>query len=261
MTRFLAALLSAILLATAAPPDAMADARRMVGETEALEWRGVGRLNVAGRRFCTATLISETHALTAAHCLHHPRSGVRIRVSEMRFVAGLRLGAFAASRRVVRAAIPDDYVWGAKADPRTLGSDIALIELAQPVASEEAASFPVGSPLAGYEPLALVSYSRDRAHAPSIERPCRVKASLRRVAAIDCTVTYGASGAPVFVERGGEARLSAVVSAMGRSPDGAPIALAVMAQPMIDALRAKLARAPLEQAPPRARPEDAPGRS
>lgn len=243
MKRFVSCLLALLTLATFTPPAA-ADARRMVGEAEALQWRGVGRLNVAGRRFCTATLISETVALTAAHCLHHPRSGVRIRLSEMRFVAGLRLGAYAASRRIVRAAIPKEYVHSAKADPRTLRFDIALVELAEPVARANAQAFPVGSPLAGYEPLALVSYSRDRAHAPSIEERCHIRATMRTIAAIDCRVNYGASGAPVFVERGGLTTVSAVISAMGRAPDGAPVALAVMAEPMVNDLLATLERTP-----------------
>jgi V8-like Glu-specific endopeptidase len=254
MTRILSGLLALCLCLALVDRAAATDSRRMVGEEEALEWRGVGRLNVAGRRFCTATLISETVAVTAAHCLHHPRTGVRIQLSEMRFVAGLRLGNFAAARRIVRAAIPDGYVHSSRADARTLHLDIALIELAQPIQRATAAAFPVGSPLAGYEALALVSYSRDRAFAPSIERPCRVRTSMARVAAIDCRVTYGASGSPVFVERAGRTKLSAVVSAMGRAPDGAPIALAVMAQPAIEALMDKLARTPASHAPPLRRP-------
>ena len=46
----------------------------MLEAEEAVALRGVGRLNVAGTRFCTATLISETVIVTAAHCLFDPRT-------------------------------------------------------------------------------------------------------------------------------------------------------------------------------------------
>jgi protease YdgD len=253
MKKFSVILFVALTAFLGRAPEASANAPRMITEAEAVAWRGVGRLNVAGRRFCTATLISDRLAVTAAHCLFHPRSGARTQLSEMRFVAGLRLGAYAASRRIVRAAIPDRYSFERSANPASLSFDIALLELSQPIPMAEATAFPIGAPLAGYEPLALVSYSRDRAYAPSIERPCRVRTTMRRIAALSCKVTYGASGAPVFVERGGEMRVSAIVSAMGHGPAGAPIALAVMAEPVIDELREKLESLPARHAPPRSR--------
>ena len=54
---------------------------------EALAFHGVGRLNIAGSRFCTATLIAPDVIVTAAHCLFHPQTGKRVPESELRFVA------------------------------------------------------------------------------------------------------------------------------------------------------------------------------
>mgnify|MGYP006272722513 CR=1 FL=1 len=244
-----------LALALALPGGAAAD-RRMLAAEEAPTYSGVGRLNVAGTRFCTATLIAPDLALTAAHCLYHPRSKRRVPLGEFRFVAGLRLGAYAAVRRVRRAAVAEDYIYSGDATMRTVRRDLALLELDAPVAAADAGVFAIGPPLRDHAPVALVSYARDRAHAPSIEDVCGVKAAIGLVAALDCDVTYGASGAPVFVEDAAGARkIAAVVSAMGRGPGRRPVALAVMVEPTLGALRERLEAWPVR------RPRGAPGRA
>jgi V8-like Glu-specific endopeptidase len=231
------AALTAVALAALAPlaAPALADGKRMMTEAEAAEWRGVGRLNVAGRRFCTATLVSERLAITAAHCLYNPRTKRAAPLEQFRFVAGLRLGAYAAVRRVTRTATLPDYRYSGEASLETIGADVALIELSEPIV--EAAPFAMSSG-AGWAPAAtVVSYARDRAHAPSIQQPCRLRRSWGRVAALDCDVTYGASGAPVFAGAGAGAKLVGVISAMS---DGGAVALAVLATPALARLEARL---------------------
>jgi protease YdgD len=231
------------LLATAGS----AQERRMLGPEEAAPFRGVGRLNVAGRRFCTATLIAPAIVVTAAHCLFHPRTRARVPLSEIRFVAGLRLGEVAALARPVRAAAHPDFDFGA---PELAGvrADLALVELARPVAEADAAPFAIGD--LGGAPLAIVSYGRDRAQAPSIVEPCAAVAGFGGTIALDCAVTFGVSGAPVLERGGGGWRVVGVVSAMGRAFDGErEVTLAVLLAPRIDTLRAALAEAPLELPP------------
>ena len=55
-------------------------------------WEAVGRLDIAGKGFCTAALISETRILTAAQCLHDSETGARIDPARREFRAGLRTG-------------------------------------------------------------------------------------------------------------------------------------------------------------------------
>ena len=152
----------------------------MLEADEAAAFRGVGRLNVAGTRFCTATLISETVIVTAAHCLFNPRTRERVPLGEFRFVAGLRLGETAAVRRVVRAVTHPDFAFEGLASPAGVGADLALLELDRPVPAEDAAAFATGDLGAEAAPLAIVSYARDRAQAPSIEAPVRPRHHLRR---------------------------------------------------------------------------------
>ena len=109
---------------------AVAQERRMLDAEEAVAFRGVGRLNVAGTRFCTATLISETVIVTAAHCLFHPRTRARVPLAEFRFVAGLPHGQDGGGAAVARAVTQPDFTFEGFASPAGVVADLALLELA-----------------------------------------------------------------------------------------------------------------------------------
>ena len=94
----------------------------------------VGRLNIAGTRFCTATLIEPAVVVTAAHCLFHPRTQARVPMREIRFVAGLRRGEVAAVRRAVKAVTQPDFAFDGMASYAGVRADLALVELDEPVA-------------------------------------------------------------------------------------------------------------------------------
>lgn len=221
---------------------AAAEERRLLGAAEAAPYHAVGRLNIAGSRFCTATLIEPAVIVTAAHCLYHPRTGARVPLSEFRFVAGLRRGDVAALARPVRAVAHPLFVFG-DPTPDSVGADLALLELEAPVAAGDATPFAVGPADAG--PLAIVSYRRGRGQVATITDPCPQIAVTGTVLTLGCAVTYGISGAPVLAGRGATARVVAIVSAMGRGTDGRDVALTVLLDPALPALRAALA----EEAP------------
>ena len=219
----------------------------MLDREEAVAFHGVGRLNVAGTRFCTATLISEAVIATAAHCLFHPRTRERVPLSEFRFVAGLRMGKAVAVRRVTRAALHPDFTFDGLASPEGVAADLALLELDEPVPAGDAPAFAPGG-LRENAPIAIVSYARDRAQAPSIEAPCGLVVTFSGVTALDCAVTYGASGAPVLQGGEDDRRLVAVVSAMGSVvATRNEVTLAVLVGPWIAPLLVSLAAEPIEE--------------
>jgi hypothetical protein len=229
---------AALLLAAALAGQAVAEAPRMLGDAEAPEFRAVGRLNVAGRRFCTATLISEREAATAAHCLYNPRTGRPVPLGELRFVAGLRRGELAAVRRITAVAVPDDFVLDEGPGLGGVRADVALLALAPPVAAREAAPLAAGAGPAPGDAVRIVSYVRNRPEAPSIQEDCRIGALVGGVAAVTCPINFGASGAPVLA--GDAAELVAVVSAIGELANGDAVALAVPLAPRLAELRLTL---------------------
>ena len=228
------ALILAALLAGTAP----AAERRMLGEDEALAYRAVGRLNIEGVRFCSATLISDRLVLTAAHCLFHPLSRRVVTPDALTFVAGQRRDSYAAVREVARLAVSPGFHFDPEADLGNVAEDIALLELAAPVEPGSAAPFPVGR-LRDGAPLRIVSYSKDRAYVPSIAGPCPSFVNGGLVV-LGCGINWGASGAPVLAEVGGRTRLVAIVSAMTRRPGREGVALVLPAAPKMAALRAAL---------------------
>ncbi|MBP7003446.1 trypsin-like serine protease [Amaricoccus sp.] len=240
--RALAGLALALVAFAAAGQEAPVerDGRRLLDASEAAAFRGIGRLNVAGTRFCTAALVSEREILTAAHCLFHPRTLARVPLSEFRFVPGQRMEENLGVRRVARAALPPEF--SAQAAPRAadLKSDIALLELDAAVPAA-AAPFAVGALDPGELALTIVSYARDRSQAPSISEDCPPLGAIDGLLVVGCAVERGVSGAPVLAGQGAAARIVAVVSGMGSLPDGAAITLTALAGPRLDALRASLA--------------------
>lgn len=209
--------------------------RRLMGAEEAAAYRAVGRLNAAGTRFCTATLIGPTEVLTAGHCLFNPRTGKRTALSELRFVPGLRRDENQGVYRVIAAALPPGYRL-ARGEPgqEELRRDIALLRLetAPKVRPFALGALDDGTPR-------VVSYDLTRSQAPSIDEICPTLGRRDEVVTLGCGAASGASGAPILSRAG---RVVAVVSAMGRLPDGGEFALGVLAGPWIGKLRAELDR-------------------
>lgn len=248
-------ILPAVLVAgAAAAQEATPPERRMLEAEEAAAFRAVGRLNVAGTWFCTATLVERDVIVTAAHCLYNPLTGARIRDSELRFVAGYRLGEMAALRRVTDTLTDPGFDFATRATYAGVGADLAVALLQRPV-PRAVTPVPTAPGPEGPAPLGIVSYAQDRREAPSIEAPCGIVEATGPVVALDCAVTYGASGSPIFQGEGEARRLVGVVSAMGRlRRQELDVTFARFLGPGLEALIARLREAsslpPVDATPP-----------
>lgn len=216
----------AVLFALCASPlhAGSSDLRALMTGDDTRGWEAVGRLNIAGKAFCTGSLISETLVLTAAHCLYDADTGEAFDPTSIEFLAGWRDGRAAAYRGVRRAVIHPDYDFDGPDKAARVASDIAILELDQPIRTTAVVPFATtGWPAPGDE-VGVVSYAHDRAEAPSIQETCSVIARQQDALITDCDVDRGSSGAPVFVFRDGRAQIASVISAKA-SADGAPVSL------------------------------------
>ncbi len=234
----LAAALLVIGLASAA---AEPFAERLVSADEAPRWFGVGSLRVAGRRSCTAVLISPTEAVTAAHCVVDRASGRRTEPRYFKLVLGQGVRSYSAVRSVVATAFLPGFV---SREPITdfsdLSADLALLRLDRPVTPTEAQPFVVADwpePVGAF--VDIVGYERDGPKAVTRRQGCLAVKSGKGVIVVTCEVITGLSGSPVLLDSpsGGPPQFVATVSS--RSGDHAFV---VAIAPRLAELRALIAK-------------------
>jgi len=241
------ALLCLLLAATAATAARAQDSRLQTLPTldASRGWQGVGRLNIGTQAFCTATLIAPDRVLTAAHCLFDRTTGARIHADQMTFLAGWRTGRAEATRGIRATAIEPGFHFTQGETLERVASDLALLQLDRPIRLPSVQPFAIDTAaLAQGAPVAVVSYARERSEAPSLQDRCAVLDQRRDgVMVLSCAIDFGASGAPVFTLRNGEARIVSVLSAMASSA-GQTVALGMRLEGRLAALERALHLAP-----------------
>lgn len=214
-------LVAALVLAGAAV--AAPEGRRMLGDDEAGDWQAVGRLNVAGRSFCTAVLVGPETVLTAAHCLVHPVTRSVARPDSIHFVAGYRLGQFAAHRQAEAVMLAPGFDPARSAARQDLRADTAFLRLDAPI--RDVTPIEIGRPVRPGEAVTVVSYARDRPEAASVDDGCTVAELRAGLARLDCPALHGMSGAAVLTRAEGAFRVGAVIVAtLGEGGGGSALA-------------------------------------
>ena len=187
---------------------------RLTDRDDLLGWEAVGRVELGGGSYCTGVLIASDLVLTAAHCVYDERGQLRPE-SAMRFRAGLAEGIAIAEREVARVAAHKGYDPGAAFGAETIKYDAALLELVSPISTNLADPFILHQRVDHGQKVSVVSYGRGRDTALSWQRECSVLGKNRDLIAFDCNVTYGSSGAPVFVREDGRGRILTLISGGG----------------------------------------------
>jgi len=206
---------------------------------DALAWQAVGRLDWKDHGYCTGTLIAPDLVLTAAHCVYDQHTGVAVRPQDMRFRAGVTSGESVAERGVAQIVAHQGFEPATPMSPENVRHDVALIRLDAPVPSSVLAPFVPHRGAVRNGPVSVVSYGRGRSDALSRQNQCQVIDQFNGVLVMDCDVTFGSSGAPVFTHLNGRGRILSVVSGMGQY-QGRKVAYGMELGPVLAELKSRM---------------------
>ncbi|WP_246100780.1 trypsin-like serine peptidase [Palleronia caenipelagi] len=180
---------------------------------EGTPFDAVGRLNLGGSEYCTATLIDEQFVVTAAHCVVS-ETGTPRALEGLSFQAGLSGKTARAVRKVRRVLMPRDFS-GDMQELANLARDVALLVLDTPVSRQKIAPLRV-APSDG-QIFGFASYSGQRSTRLTVTEGCETAQRSQGALLLSCEAERGASGAPVFDHDGaGQMRLVSLITAEAR---------------------------------------------
>ncbi len=184
----------------------------MIVDAVEYPWSAIGRVNAAGRSFCTGFLVSERVVLTAAHCLYDFRNARWWPPRVVHFLAGYQRDSYLKHSRAKSYDVSSDYRPQRNPEIVQTLDDWAVVTLAEPVGRDvgwlgilSLDRVILRGLKEGQVTTVQAGYRRDRAHALTVGFNCPVPGLFGKGRGIlhSCDVVQGGSGSPLLVFRNG----------------------------------------------------------
>ncbi|MGH1370669.1 MAG: trypsin-like serine peptidase [Cellvibrionaceae bacterium] len=231
---------------------------RVIIDAKQSPWNRIGNLSIAGRKFCSASLISDRVIVTAAHCLWNQNTEDWYPAQFIHFLAGYQQEEYVAHSRAKNIFPNPNYQFRVSVDPQQLSEDWALIELEEPLGlllgyfSLQLLSPSQQRQLQQSEShVALAGYRRDTREALSLDTQCQLsptpKHFPRNLLGNNCHGLSGDSGGPLLIQQAGYWHLLGIHA--GRSIDSRQntLALAIPTSAFYDQLLSILSQTSLKR--------------
>ena len=200
------------------------DDRRMIDQLGS-PWSAIGQINVTGYRrmsWCTGSLIATNLVITAAHCLMDPWSGKPFPLHQIHFLAGVRRSSWLghSTAKCLHFHPEYEYVSPNRIDPsqssqdvprRSVEHDIALLVLNEDLTRIPPLQIEHAEVQESDISLVHASYPADRRYVLTGHFGCRLLARDQNLWLTNCEAHAASSGGPVFIHRGKELKLAAVM--------------------------------------------------
>lgn len=186
--------------------------RKWVNSAEA-PWRMIGRINLAGRGHCTATLVSADQVLTSAHCLWNRETDNWFPAQYITFVAGAEKENYQGYSTATSYQAAPGFNPHNLNSPDLIRHDWALLQLEKPLGTTLGYLKPAFEKHLTIEQKILqAGYRADRPYVLTVENNCSIEAfyEKRSVIRTSCNTLSGDSGGPVLIKQNNQWKLAGI---------------------------------------------------